>query len=255
MKLNRQFSFNEEIKDKNFSFKILLNKDFVLNPKKTNVYYFKISSLPTLTAFYKDRIKIEPVSLQATAVNISIEDKTPEKLLDFTRELVATCIKNNLEKKNNITKNTIAYIDGQLSQIHDSLQLSENVLQNFRSTNQVVDITLQSETIYGQLRELETQKAALEVNARYYAYIIDYLQKSEDVSDMVVPSSIGISEPLLNNLITDLIALNAERNNLINNNQQRSPYLKTIEIKIKNIKNTISENINYVQNTNNLVSG
>ncbi len=92
----------------------------------------------------------------------------------------------------------------------------------------------------------------MEVNSKYYSYIIDYLQKSEDVSDMVVPSSIGIGEPLLNNLITDLIALNAERNNLINNNQQRSPYLKTIEIKIKNIKNTITENINYVQNTNTL---
>ncbi len=251
-KIDKQHSFNDEIRDKNLSFKIMLNKDFVLDPKHKNIYYFKISSLQSLTSYYKDRIKIDPVSLQATAVNITIEDKTPEKLLDFTRELVTTCINNNLEKKNNITRNTIAYIDGQLSQIHDSLKLSENVLQNFRSSNQVVDITLQSESIYAQLRELETLKAAMEVNSKYYTYIIDYLQKSEDVSDMVVPSSIGIAEPLLNNLITELIALNAERNNLINNNQQRSPYLKTIEIKIKNIKNTITENINYVQNTNNL---
>ncbi len=71
----------------------MLNKDFVLDAKKKNIYYFKISSLQSLTSYYKDRIKIDPVSLQATAVNITIEDKTPEKLLDFTKALVATCHK------------------------------------------------------------------------------------------------------------------------------------------------------------------
>ncbi len=98
-KINQQYSFNDEIKDKNFSFKIMLNKDFVLDSKKKNIYYFKISSLQSLTSFYKDRIQIDPVSLQATAVNITIADKTPEKLLDFTKALVTTVINNNLEKK------------------------------------------------------------------------------------------------------------------------------------------------------------
>lgn len=73
----------------------------------------------------------------------------------------------------------------------------------------------------------------------------------------------GIEDPLLNNLIQELTTLNAERTSLIQNNQGKSPYLKQIEIKVDNLKNTISENIKYILNTteialqdlNNRISG
>ena len=36
---------------------------------------------------------------------------------------------------------------------------------------------------------------------------------------------------------------------MIQNNQGKSPYLRQIEIRVDNLKNTISENITYILNT------
>ncbi|NJM15415.1 MAG: hypothetical protein HC896_08600 [Bacteroidales bacterium] len=52
----------------------------------------------------------------------------------------------------------------------------------------------------------------------------------------MAPSSMGIDELLLSNLIQELVSLNAEKKSLIDNNQQFNPYLKTVESRIANTK-------------------
>ena len=60
---------------------------------------------------------------------------------------------------------------------------------------------------------------------------------------MMLPASIGISDQLLNNLMSELIAAQAQRSNLIENNQERNPLVQKLGIQIENLKKTISENI------------
>ncbi len=60
----------------------------------------------------------------------------------------------------------------------------------------------------------------------------------------------GIDDPLLGNLVAEFAELNSQKLTLIDNSQERSPYLKSLEIKIVNLRNTIYENIKYNLNTN-----
>ena len=71
----------------------------------------------------------------------------------------------------------------------------------------------------------------------------DYLLKNDNFSNMIVPASIGIPDPLLNSLMSELIAAQAQRSNLIKNNQEKNPLVQKLGIQIENIKKTISENI------------
>jgi uncharacterized protein involved in exopolysaccharide biosynthesis len=77
----------------------------------------------------------------------------------------------------------------------------------------------------------------------YYDYVSGYLSKNDNFSDMIVPSSMGISDPLLNNLMSELIAVQAQQSNLVKNNQEKNPLVQKLGIQIQNIKKTISENI------------
>jgi len=61
----------------------------------------------------------------------------------------------------------------------------------------------------------------------------------------------GLEDPLLNGLIAQLTTLNAERQQIINNNQLRNPRLRTLEISINNMKEAILENLQYSIQTNN----
>jgi capsular exopolysaccharide synthesis family protein len=100
-----------------------------------------------------------------------------------------------------------------------------------------------------QLQELERDKGNTMIKFKYYQYISDYFNNNKEISDLIAPSSMGIEDELLNNLILELTTLNGERASIIENNQEKSPYLKQINIKIDNLKNTISENIKYIINT------
>ena len=94
-----------------------------------------------------------------------------------------------------------------------------------------------------------TERAELMTRKRYYDYVSDYLEKNNDFSNMIVPSSIGIPDPILTSLMTELIAAQAQRSNLIANNQEKNPLVNKLNIKIDNIKNTIIDNISAVRQT------
>jgi hypothetical protein len=74
--------------------------------------------------------------------------------------------------------------------------------------------------------KLQNLLAELVSNKRYYDYVADYLSTNDDFSNMIVPASMGISDQLLNNLMTDLISAQTQRSNLIRNNQNSTQWYK-----------------------------
>jgi len=59
----------------------------------------------------------------------------------------------------------------------------------------------------------------------------------------------GIDDPLLTQLITELAKLYTERAQLLLNSSERNPYVVAIDQRIATTKNTISENIQNIINT------
>ena len=100
--------------------------------------------------------------------------------------------------------------------------------------------------------ELENQKAELEARDKYYNYIKDNLEKNQNGS-ILVPSSMGVNDNVLNGIIEEFIKLNSERNNLIQNKQSQSPYFNSLNIKINNQRNALLENVKLSINTNRLL--
>jgi capsular exopolysaccharide synthesis family protein len=84
---------------------------------------------------------------------------------------------------------------------------------------------------------------------KYYDFIAEYLVKNDDYSNMMLPSSVGIPDQILNTLMSQLITLNSQKVNLIKGKQSENPMVKKLSIEIDNLKNTISENISGVRKT------
>jgi capsular exopolysaccharide synthesis family protein len=87
---------------------------------------------------------------------------------------------------------------------------------------------------------------------KYYDEIKDYFEKNRDMSDLIAPSSMDIQDPLLNQLINELITLNSQRSNLLNQGNTKNLFLNNIEIQIANLKKTILESINNNAATTNI---
>jgi tyrosine-protein kinase Etk/Wzc len=251
--LNEVYKFNQTISNPRFRFTVSVNKKNFTRSTPANIKrYFQLYHLDFLTMVYLSRIKVEPVSTLASIINIKFRGEDLNKISTFLNKYIELYLNNNLTKKNKTSVSTIQFIDSQISQISDSLVSSESKLRDYRSANQVTDLTFQGQRLFDQMSQIESDRANLQVQKRYYNYVIDYFNKNGNVSDVVPPSSMNVSDPIMNKLITDLLALNAERSNILNSNSQKNLFLAQIENKIRMQKEAILENVKNNLNTLNL---
>ena len=116
-----------------------------------------------------------------------------------------------------------------------------------------MDLSFQGQQVFEQLNRLENERAALEVQKKYYEYLNNYLNTNTEISDILAPSSMNVVDPILTNLVTQLMNLNAERVSLLRNSaNQQNLYLADINIRIENIKKTIKETVKNTLNTLNI---
>jgi tyrosine-protein kinase Etk/Wzc len=252
IKFKGQYAFGEKIQTEYFSFTILKQNVEEIEKNIGRKYQVVFNHNYNLISNFKQNLKVQMTDNQSSAVNITFKDPSVLRGIEFLNNLVAEYLNFNIEKKNLIAENTISYIDEQVSQIEDSLSFTEQRLQDYRTSRNIISTETKANKIYDQLLILENQKAQLVVQQQYYSYIKQYFEQNKDISEIIAPSSTNIEDNLLTNMIQELTSLNAEINALDKNNQQKSPYYKSLNDKISNLKNTIYENIKYLNNTSSI---
>ena len=97
--------------------------------------------------------------------------------------------------------NTVEFIETQLINVSDSLHLIESSLEEFKSKNPNLAVTYKEYGAFYQIQKLYNELSVLETHHKYYESLLSYVQENENNEKIVAPSSIGINDPLLNNLI------------------------------------------------------
>lgn len=241
--------FNETINNRFFRFSVSYNKNnLTVNPKVTYKYYFVFNHLDFLARDYLGRLEVEKASPLASIINITFSEKNLDKTITFLNRYLNSFLEQNLDKKNTVARSTVRFIDSQISEISDSLVQSESALRNYRSANQVMDLSFQGQQTFEQLAQIETERANLQVQERYYNYVINYFKANEDGSGLVLPTAMNVSDPIINQLITTLNDLNMQRSSyLAGSNPQKNIFINQVDARISAQKQTILENF-----TNNL---
>ena len=88
------------------------------------------------------------------------------KIVEFVNLLMNEYVNRGLEKKNVVSENTIEFIDNELSGIQESLNQAETELKDFRQQNDAMNIDLQTNQVYTNLRSLEKERAEMTVNVK-----------------------------------------------------------------------------------------
>lgn len=243
-----KFHFGELISEKYFRFTVLQKRALSNDELGDARLFFTLNHINYMTLGYMRKLNVETVSQNSSFVNITFSGTNSSKVTDFLNTLTQTYLEQNLDKKNRIALNTINFIDSQIQDVSDSLTYTENKLQSFRSAHKVMDLDFQGQKIYEQMNQLQDDLATLQMKRQYYDYIKKYFKENEDVNDLAAPSAMNINDVQLNTLINQLMTLNSERNKIVTGNAPKNLYLKEINTQIKNLKNTILENIDYNYN-------
>ena len=248
--LGGMFRFGEEVGNTYTSFRVLLNSNYNSAAYQGKDLFFMFNTSDNLTEVFKEALTVEASAIDATMVEMTLITDNRQKGINFLNGLVNKYIEHNLEEKNYLAKKTIEHLDFQLADISESLGSSEQELQNIRRTSSVMNVDEKAGSLYNEIQSAESKKDDIERTRNYLMQMSDYFATNKDTKGFLAPSAMGLDDPLLSGLIQELTTLNSERQELINNNQLRSPRLRTLEINITNMKEVIQENLQYSLNTN-----
>jgi tyrosine-protein kinase Etk/Wzc len=195
------FRFGQPIRSPYFSFQVNLRDKYApeLFDKQSDFYSYDYSvifhDINKMASDFSNNLQVNFYFDDASILELSLQESHPQIVTNFLNQHAATFIESGLEEKNRIATATIDFIDEQISGISDSLEEAESDFQKFRTRNKVINISSEGNYAMEKLETLVTQKSNLQRMTKYYDYLFDYIQNSNDFDDVIVPNTMGIADP------------------------------------------------------------
>ena len=243
--LEGEYNFGDVISNQYASFRVLLNSNYRPDALLGQNLFFRFNNLNQIAGQIKGNLSVNAQGIESTMAHLDLKTENVLLGMDFLNRLIETYIQNNLAEANLLANKTIEHIERQLEDVSGDLNLSERQLQNLRLNRNVMDIEDKSRNIYQQLQVLETRRDEVNRRLNHLRQMKDYFDQYKDSTKILAPSALGLNDPVLNTLITELTGLNSEKQRIISQDQMRNPRLATLNIRIENLKEVISENISF----------
>jgi capsular exopolysaccharide synthesis family protein len=195
---------------------------------------------------YNEALKIEAVNKRASVIRLSVTEAVPEKGRDIIDKLLQVYSKEALEDRNRVANTTIQFIDERLKYLTEELSDVEQDVEKFKRENLVTDVTsdaseyLKQATTYNQqLTEVNNQIDVLESLEKYL--------KDRGGKYEVVPSTLSITEPTLETLISKFNDLQLERERMLRTALPSNPLVQDLNEQLAGLHLSILENLHTIK--------
>lgn len=241
---NVNLNIDEWYENEWMKFKIVSNNNIEdpipLNNLKSNDYYFTFNSLHWIILSYQSRLIVHQANKEASIIEIRLKGSSIDKEADFLNMLATEYIQSELDEKNLKAEKTIEFVENQISLMADTLKQIEEKLKEYRKTNKILNVSISANQILEKLKELETERAKLVLQDKYFEYLLEYLNENKSFNDIIAPSIMGVNDNVLNSLITELNTLYLEKSTL----SEKHPYVNILEKQIQSNKSTLKNLVN-----------
>lgn len=228
---------------------------FTLTPKENAAdligenFRFSFINKSKFTTSYIKRVSID-YGKDSEVLKLALESTEPLRDIHYLNELVRVYLELKLDMQTQTQKRSLEFIDSQLSGISDDLSKAESNFTEFRSKNQIIDLSSQGSLIMEQLKEIEQEKSQLQMQLDYFKNLQRYLGNIQSADQLVTPSVVGITDATLNSLVLKLSELYSRRKVLSFSARENNPSLILVNQEIGQVNEQVREIlVNLIDNT------
>lgn len=171
---------------------------------------------------YVGEVGVGLTSKTTTIVRIVMNDESPQRAIDYLRQLAVSYNRQANEDKNEIAARTEDFINGRLEKINAELGNTEGQLENYKKRNGMVELKMNAGQAFGnadsyqqKLNEANTQVALLD---ELSSFINNPNNKYQPL-----PVNIGINNETASSLISNYNTIVQKRNLLLQSASETSP--------------------------------
>ncbi|SIN90047.1 GumC family protein [Chitinophaga niabensis] len=208
-----------------------------------NTYYLRITDEKQLTQVILSRLSVAPVSKMGTVIKLEYSDVAPARGEDILNELIKVYNAAAIEDKNRVAASTMSFVEDRLNIVTQELGQVEAKVEQFKRKEGIVDISEQSKLFLESVQENDSKMS----EANMQLSVLDAIEKyvsGKGEGENIVPATLGLSDPVLMELVAKLYETEMERERLRKTTGENSPLLGALNRQIAKLTPSIMENIN-----------
>lgn len=220
-------------------------------------YYVTWSPANAVAGGLAGSVVVNPKTLGTGILNIGIQGTNPQLCADVINQLMQEYIDNSIEQKNKTSDQILDFIGGQLESYEHQVDSLQADLLEYQLRNDVIDIETQQSDYFNKIGESDKLINEQQFKVNIADYLDSYLKnKKNEFTKIPVPSSLGLEDETLNELVNTYNAAQLERKSLLDNNiPLGNPQVKTAEGQIELIRQSVIENLKNIKSTYTLSIG
>jgi len=242
--LNKKFLFGETVSTDHFKFRLFRNE--ANGPLNGGMYEFKVRSTNKLVAEILENLTAEPLDKEANIVKLTYQDYIPLRALDILNTIGEVYIDLEVQDKAEVASLTLKFVDEQLTNTGTTLSSTEQEMQAFKEKNKTVDLSEESRSVLQKLNQLDIERVKNNIELASLENLYNYVISNDDLTNLA-PSSLGIPDPLLVELITNFQALQSKKKSISFGIKSDAPAVKILDEQIQENRASLLENIRSIQ--------
>ncbi|HXR82753.1 MAG TPA: polysaccharide biosynthesis tyrosine autokinase [Hanamia sp.] len=206
--------------------------------------YFTLNNPKSVVSSFLPGLKAEAASKLSSIVDLSYRDVSPLRAENILNELINAYQESANAEKNNLARNTLNFVNTRLALASHDLDSIEKKVQQFKSGNQAVDISAQGQLFLQNMSANDQKLADVNTQIAVLDKVENFVKSNTNSPTGIVPSTLGVSDPTLTQLIDKLYTSELEYDNLKKTVGENNPSLVAIADRINKLKPSIISNIN-----------
>ncbi len=212
------------------------------NGKSENPLYFSLINPKKIVFSLEKKLEVEAASKLSSVIDITLRDEIPKRSEDILNELISVYDNASENEKNKLADNTLNFLDERLGIVKHDLDSIEQKLKQYKSTTGAIDISAQG-SLFLQNVSANDQKLSDVTNQLTILDQVENYVKLKDNAGSVLPSTSGINDPTLPQLLGKLYDDQLQYEQLKRTMGENNPAVVNKEAEIEKIRPGILQNI------------
>ena len=212
-----------------------------------NQYIIERTSNRRMTDMFCSNLNVKTASKSTDVLNLTLIETVPRRGIDVLKDLADAYNETSKAFKGKNILNTIEFLNSRISLLSSELVSAEGSFSNYRSANDLLDVTSQSQLALtsdmeyrDKLNDIQLQKSILDI-------IKGYISEMKENDHKLIPTDIGLKDVNLNSSILQYNQLVIDREKLLAGGDNNNPRVVNANKLLLNVKSNIMTSIENLQ--------
>jgi tyrosine-protein kinase Etk/Wzc len=205
-------------------------------------FYFSLTNPKYVSTGILSNLTVSSASKLASVINLKLLDEIPQRSEDILNGLISEYNNAAIKDKNKLASSTLGFVIDRLDIVGKDLASIEGKLQQYKSNQGAVDISSQGQLFLESVNVNDRKLSDVSMQIAVLDQVENYVRSKDNTGGMV-PSTVGVNDPMLSDLLNKLYEAELDYDKLKTTTGENNPLALSKAEQINKIKPSILESI------------